>query len=1254
MRSILLITATLMILVGGFFVYWRMQPSTPAVQSLKSQQHDPIPTIAPTTQGYGAMKEGTGAWFEEFDETTGRLTRKFRAEHYSPQQSGTVLVDKPEVWFYGANQQTMQVIGTDGEVEVKNPPELTAKNTDNAPPAPPSRGRLNHVIVNMFSASSAPGVPDEVLTTNNIQFDNDTLLITTERFTDAAGQNIARDQVPVHVRGKYDFDGRGLTMRWNDHDGRLEMLNIKHGEQLVVKDTSNISGLSTMNGGGAPRPARSPLGSSISPSSGTPGEGWGGGSVRGAYSANGPHPSPPPEYRRREQDFWPNPLFAPAVPTAMLPIMLASADPAAARQAIQPSNRARSATRPTTRAARGQAKTKTPAATGPTPYLATFNDDVRITQGDTVLAVADKMDVDFVTKSDADKSTTQPATSQRSSETVASAATLPSAPSTAPATRASTQPTTKPAQPPVVIKWTGELTIYPAPVNRVLPLASGSAMIWLYGRPAAILRAIPEEHKRQDIRAATIAYNTGDGSVLLDSSPEARDVILKQFTDGKPDPTATLISRSVHQFPAQHLAILDGPGRVIMPADDRAPDKGNLDAKWAKQAKVFLFGGATGETREIAIDHMELLGDVDVEHPQLSMQSQQLAIYFDSGAGATTRPATRRTAQATTNPTTQPDRERQIEIKRIFATTAVHARLLDAQGKYQTIDGDELELLTARGTDGQIHPRQVNATGKVHAFDDAQDLRAQNLQFTLRQAPDAAKSQEQRRRGATQPATTQPGTTQRATTQPATTQPAEMQLERMLAIGDVIATSRNENSETSTATGDRLEVTMENDEPHVRLSSTAGNAQIIDAKKNIITGPLITAQTKRQLAHIEGPGSIVGSTDEKPGTPQKPGETPRKVNVAWKTRADFNGPANAIDAFGGITFETVESDGTRDVATSDLVHVDLEDKPAATTQPTGPTRPTAATQPTGAIRPARPTTPSAVTRPALAATNPATAPAKSGITSAMKMDPMGQKQMKRVILDGGAQIISTLTDGHDGLLRRRTIKGPTIIYGLQGSGREQTIFVLVPSAGNMLLENYGDPDKRSANANDVTGGMEGSRGQTLFAWKEKFFYNEELHLAEMDKDVAVINRPADSNDKSPMVINAASVKAYFEPAREKAPARPATRAATSQPVATRPVATRPATPGPADPSTSMQLQKVIASGDARTPATVNHDGNTLTAHELTFDPLTHWVTAKGTPANPAVYTSASGTNSTHAETLSWNTLTWNIRLGNASMQGQGR
>jgi hypothetical protein len=43
----------------------------------------------------------------------------------------------------------------------------------------------------------------------------------------------------------------------------------------------------------------------FAPSSGTPGEGWGGGCVERAPYADGPHANPPPEYRRRGQDSLP-------------------------------------------------------------------------------------------------------------------------------------------------------------------------------------------------------------------------------------------------------------------------------------------------------------------------------------------------------------------------------------------------------------------------------------------------------------------------------------------------------------------------------------------------------------------------------------------------------------------------------------------------------------------------------------------------------------------------------------------------------------------------------------------------------------------------------------------------------------------------------------------------------------------------------------------------------------------------------------
>ncbi|HEX4797538.1 MAG TPA: tetratricopeptide repeat protein [Humisphaera sp.] len=58
----------------------------------------------------------------------------------------------------------------------------------------------------------------------------------------------------------------------------------------------------------------------------TPGKGWGGGRVEGASHANGPHPNPPPEYRRRGQDLSLNPSSTDRSPTRRLRLGYVSAE----------------------------------------------------------------------------------------------------------------------------------------------------------------------------------------------------------------------------------------------------------------------------------------------------------------------------------------------------------------------------------------------------------------------------------------------------------------------------------------------------------------------------------------------------------------------------------------------------------------------------------------------------------------------------------------------------------------------------------------------------------------------------------------------------------------------------------------------------------------------------------------------------------------------------------------------------------------
>src|SRR5207244_11364609 len=91
----------------------------------------------------------------------------------------------------------------------------------------PRRGRLNDVVVKLYrdvadraaeAAGKAGTGPMLTMVTNNIAFDNESFEMSTESYRDANGRTGPAAQVPIHVFGDYDFDGRGLKLRWNEVD----------------------------------------------------------------------------------------------------------------------------------------------------------------------------------------------------------------------------------------------------------------------------------------------------------------------------------------------------------------------------------------------------------------------------------------------------------------------------------------------------------------------------------------------------------------------------------------------------------------------------------------------------------------------------------------------------------------------------------------------------------------------------------------------------------------------------------------------------------------------------------------------------------------------------------------------------------------------------------------------------------------------------------------------------------------------------
>jgi hypothetical protein len=100
-------------------------------------------------------------------------------------------------------------------------------------PGMPTRGTMQNVTVSIDTPLGQRVLSARV---NNVAFDLDTFRIYTDAYTDANGTTVPADRVKVEVRGdEVDFDGYGLTLRWDDKHGIVQLLEIAHGERVVIK-----------------------------------------------------------------------------------------------------------------------------------------------------------------------------------------------------------------------------------------------------------------------------------------------------------------------------------------------------------------------------------------------------------------------------------------------------------------------------------------------------------------------------------------------------------------------------------------------------------------------------------------------------------------------------------------------------------------------------------------------------------------------------------------------------------------------------------------------------------------------------------------------------------------------------------------------------------------------------------------------------------------------------------------------------------
>jgi hypothetical protein len=1141
MRTTLLLLGTIALLIGGFALYWAFQPPG-AVQNPAATI--PTPKSAPVRQGESAytVGGGKGAWLKQFDEAN-RLTHQFRADEYDPQKEGFVRVVRPETHFFLKGGQWIKVTGRTGDVYVSGLPE-TGSGGDlfaaggASKPQMPSRGRLNDVRIYLYDTPDAPE-PSFDLEVNNAAFDNESFRIFTEAYTDANGKQIPADQVKVTVRGKYEFDGRGLTIRWNDREGRLELLEIAHGERLVVKEPRAI---------GAKMPG-------ASKSSGVPREAANA-SLTGDTAA------------------------AASGPDNVVPTPSATAD--------APGDAASPTTTPAADAALAAAE---PAST---PYSIWFHDNVQVLHGEATIATADLIEVYHAMRNAPAKSpATAPAPPPSPPSQPTELAPPPSAggPTTIPAATPpapATQPAAEP-QLPITVYWTGKLRIVPSVSGPPVPLAAGETAVQLRGTPVVLTR----ENSR--ITCPSLTYRTADGGLTLHSSESFPQVEIAQFATpeytGKPE--LKLFSQWVEYALDEGIATLGGKSRAEFPADEAGAAGETATATWTREGIVRL-ADTGGENPDV--EGLELAGDVVVQHPRITLESQKLALGF--APAPRSDPKVDPDAPAAT--TTRPAAMRRPIVRQVTASEAVHCVLLDESQVPRELFCDHLDLGTATGPAGDLYPSVVKARGNVRATEQGQSLTAQELDLLL--APATGKGKALAAAGAAQ---AREGGKARASGQAEAREQggldaAGLELVRMVARTDVKA----EMADGAVATGGELVATNAGGQAQISLSGKP--ARLDDGKGSVVTSTRIVIPRPNE-AQALGPGSLRATVVARAGA------TPQSIDVDWTDSARVNGnlKENQIDVVGGVKAKLLEEDGTVNTATANRILLTMVPKPAD---------PSAATS-----KPARPVGPA--TRPGGAARAKTGDDGAAGPLASMKFDALADKEVSRIILSEDAVVDRRLTADDGSVVREMRIESSLLHFTVK------TQRLVIPRPGRMLVRDH-RTEEASAAKDKKDEGLGSQRGATAFQWAKGLDYDGVGGRAAMLQDVVVAYKPDDESEP-PVQLRADRVVADF--VKVTKPAATAADGDGGDGVA-----------GPDMPS--VELKAVTAAGGVN----VIRNGNELSAPGVTYDPRTDTITASGTDANRAVFSRAGRPDSMSARSFLWNTRTWEIKVidGAASVSGR--
>jgi lipopolysaccharide export system protein LptA len=572
---------------------------------------------------------------------------------------------------------------------------------------------------------------------------------------------------------------------------------------------------------------------------------------------------------------------------------------------------------------------------------------------------------------------------------------------------------------PILITWTGKLIVTPYSETGPLRADPHGQVITFLGAPMTV------RQKGTQITARDLAYGTTQEELLAHGTDTAP--VVMNNSDG-----ARVRTQSIDYFRKDQRAVLTGAGSVVRPLKTENQTQSQMTAQWSQSCQLTFFGS---DEHDQTIHTADLLGAVKIDHPQVKLTADQLNLAFAPPVAANQQP----------------------DLDHLHSVGSVNAVVNDSHGKSQAIQCQTLDLSTAatasslqpvashveprRGSTPSRYISRMIADGQVWAHDPDSEIRAAHLDANLIPAPAS-------QQGGDQPL-------------------AAVQLHHLLATTDVHVRGKNNAS----ADADSLDVTMDTGQASNVILK--GNPARTQKGQDITIGNLITLKPKEGLYDIPGSGSMHLSRQDQNNSPP--------TDVSWQSSLHANLNQNAIDIDRGVIVKTTSTDQARNTATSDHLHITLEDKPA-----------------------------SATTK------SPRNANSDSLFAGAADADVAGQKQAKSLTMLGNVRVQSVRADDAGHLLMQFNLESTRLDYAIAQQK------MVCPEPGKIFFYDdrkaapAGAPAPAPAQPNNPMAGQN-ARGRTAIKYDDNLVYDQSTGRIELHKNVFLRHEPLDPK-QSPMEL----------------------------------------------------------------------------------------------------------------------------------------